>query len=808
MRAALVVLCFVLSGAASTVTGVVVDPQGLPVPGARVELACPAHRASVKTDTQGRFEIAGAADGCRLSVLLRGFSPVHQPVGRTTAFVIRIPVADVTETVTVTPGPAARVRRAAPGSVSLIDTELKAVAGNTTELVRYASLLVGAAIRPTTVYVDGLPAGVLPPIETIERISVNADAFAAEFADGDVTFIQIVTKAPARTFRFNAGSDVLGLGGRDLIAPGSRSVSRSGNVRVTGPVPHLPVTFSSAVSVGRTSMDVPILAVLPDPRAAIETATAANRTWSGAVDVHYAPTPPIRIRSSYRESRADAANLGVGGIVMPEAGFASSFTARDARATMTAIGSRLLYEGGIVVGQTSSKTMANSEAMGIAVSGDVVMGGSSISRADTNRIRWTSTHVFRSRSSRPWSAGVTLAGTGDSSRQAPNRAGTFQFADARAYATALAGGATGTWFVTRGNDAVRYTNVAAAPFLQKTLARSRYVELDGGVRADFQSGFGTIISPRISIAGEWRGVIIRGGAGLFVRSLPAAIFVAAIANDGRHLEQLMATDVSFVNVATAHLEGQGSIRSRLSPALARPRQWMERISVERRLENLTSAVEYTWTEDALLGSRRLAEGAGWTDVVESNRAACGRRLHLRAAYTWKRQQLVANYEWTRARDNSDGPFSFLERADNIAAEFVRSAGVSPRNFTTAGTFSLPAAISLTISDTWRSSAPFDITTGSDLLRNGLTVDRGGRARNSGAGPGYHSVAAYAYRRIPLPKVPGSSVRRHYLDLSVQADNILDRRNYISVGSVTGSSTFGTPLAAFPGRSVRLFLSVD
>jgi hypothetical protein len=805
---ALVVLSVVLSGAAHTVTGVVVDPHGLPVPDAQVELACPAHRTSVKTDAHGRFDIAGAADACRLFVRLRGFDPVHQPLGRSTAFVIRLRVAGVTETVTVTRGTSAGVRRAAPSSVSLSDIELKAIAGNSMELVRHATLRAGAAIRPTTVYVDGLPAGVLPPIETIERISINADAFAAEFAEGDATFIHIITKAPARTFRVNAGSDVLGMGGRDVIAGGSHSASRFGNVRLTGPVPHLPVTFSSAVSVGRTSTDVPIRAVLPDPGGALDTATATNRTWSAAVDVHYAPIPPIKIRPSYRESRADAANLGVGGIVMPDAGFASSFTAREGRATISVMGSRLLYEGGIVVGQTFSKTIANSEGMGVAVSGDVVMGGSSISRADMNRIRWTSKHVFRSHSSRRWTAGVTLAGTDDSSRQTPNPAGTFQFADADAYAAALAGGATGTWFVTRGNHAVRYRNVTAAPFVQTTLARSKHVELHGGARADYQSGFGTIISPRISIASEWRGVTLRAGAGLFVRSLPAAIFVAAIANDGRHLEQLMATDVSFVDVTTAHLERQGSIRSQLSPALARPRQWMERISIERRLGPLTSAVEYTWTAETLLGSRRLADGAGWTDVVESTRAARGRRLHLQAAYTGKRQQLVANYEWTHARDNSDGPFSFLEHADNVAAEFVRSAGVSPRNFTAAGTFSLPAAISLTVSDTWRSSAPFDITTGSDRLRNGLSVDRGGRARNSGAGPGYHSLAAYGYRRIPLPKIPGRSARRHYLDLSVQADNLLNRKNYISVGSVTGSSMFGRPLAAFPGRSVRLFLAVN
>ena len=449
--------------------------------------------------------------------------------------------------------------------------------------------------------------------------------------------------------------------------------------------------------------------------------------------------------------------------------------------------------------------IANSDTVGITVLGDFVAGGAPSVAADTNRVRWTSKYVVRSDSSRPWSLGVSVAGSDHASRQTPNVPGTFQFEDAQAYAAALAGGRTGTWFVTRGNGAVDYTNVTVAPFVQKALVRSARVEVDGGVRADYQSGFGTIVSPRLSAAAEWQGFTLRAGAGLFARNLPEAIFVRAIENDGAHLEQFIATGVSLTTVADAPLES--IIRLWLAPDLTRPRQRMERISIERRLGSVVSAVDYTWTQDTRLGAERLPDATGWSDVFESNRSAEGRRLQAQVRYAWKGQQFVANYDWTHARDDSDGPFAFPERAGRIAAEWARR-GVSPHNITAAGTFRLPAAISLNVTQTWRSSAPFNVTTGLDPAGDGLTLDRGGRARNSGDGPAYSSLAAYGYRRIALPKISGKSSRRLYLNLGVQVDNILDRKNYINVGAVAGSSTFGLPMAAYPGRSVRLFLNVD
>lgn len=785
--------------------GLVLDPHGLPVPRVRVELVCRDHAVSVETDTRGRFEIAAASDGCRLSIRHPGFAPEHQPVGRQKEWIIRLRVGDVVEGVTVVPEPAVRSPRHEPGSLSLSDADIRTVAGNTADLVRYASLLEGAGTRATAIYVDGLPSSVLPPIESIGRISVGAGPFSAEHAEGDVTLIHIVTKAPARTFRFNAGSDLLGLGGHNVMAPRSHSASRFGHASVRGPVPRVPITFSASVSLGRTSTDVPIQAVLPgaDPQAG--TARSATRVRSGALDVYYSLPLALNGRLSYRETRAESSNLGVGGLVLPEGGFTSTFSTREARATMAAVWSRMSYEGGMAAGQSQSATLANTDGMGVDVIGAFVRGGAPVRASDANRVQWSSKHVLRSNSPRPWSAGFMLTTTDLSSRQTPNPAGTFQFADIHAYESALAGRGTGTWFVTRGNGAMQHTEITAAPFLQKALVRADRLELDGGVRADYQQGFGTIISPRVSMAADWLGLEVRAGIGLFVRSVPADVFIAAMANDGKHLQQFMASKASLVDAVSVPLDRAAAIHTRLASNLTRPRQIMGRISVERRLGNLVSTLAYTWTDDALLGSERLSEGAGWSDVVKSNRAGESRRWHMRFGYRWRGQQLVANYEWTRARDNSNGPFSFPEDPRRLGSEWARSAGRSPHSFTAAGTFGLPGAVFLNVTGSWRSFAPFNITTGVDALGNGLMVDRGGRARNSGDGPGYRSLAAYGYRRVQLPKLLGID-RRTSIDLGVQVDNLLNQRNYLSIGSIAGSPTFGMPLAAFPGRSIRFFLT--
>jgi hypothetical protein len=257
------------------------------------------------------------------------------------------------------------------------------------------------------------------------------------------------------------------------------------------------------------------------------------------------------------------------------------------------------------------------------------------------------------------------------------------------------------------------------------------------------------------------------------------------------------------------------VRTALAPSLARPYELMERVSIERPFGRLVPGVEATWTQDRrLLGLARAvdATAAGvdeghpdHVDTFESNRRGSRVRLHAQARYGVKARMLAAHYEWVHARDNTDGPFSYASDRSNLDADWARSSGIAAHNVTLTGSIGLPMAIALTITETWNSGAPYNITTGLDPSGAGLFVDRGGLPRNSGDGPSFNTLSLYAHRRLSLPPAIAHGV---HVNLGVQADNILDNRHYIAIGSVQQSSSFGRPLSAAAGRSMRVLLSLD
>jgi hypothetical protein len=210
----------------------------------------------------------------------------------------------------------------------------------------------------------------------------------------------------------------------------------------------------------------------------------------------------------------------------------------------------------------------------------------------------------------------------------------------------------------------------------------------------------------------------------------------------------------------------------------------------------------------LLGSRRLAGDGGWLDFLESDRNAERQQVHTQVRYKIKMQQFLAYYDWVRAFNDTDGAFSFPANQNDIRAEWARSAGIAPHSLTFAAMLQLPGKISANITESWRGSAPYNITTGSDPTGDGLYTDRGGLPRNSGNGPGYNSLSLYASRRIVLPTLPTRPRKRLAVRVGLQGANLLGIRNYTGVGSVLGSPTFGMPLYALPGRSVRVWMNLD
>jgi hypothetical protein len=541
-------------------------------------------------------------------------------------------------------------------------------------------------------------------------------------------------------------------------------------------------------------------------------ALVEGRVRSGSGEIDYTNTSGTRVRFLFNGLSAGGSNQGAGGIVIPEASEAYALRELDLRVNLTKPFEKFLYQGGLEAKDKRWSSEANSKSAGLTVSGDLVAGGAPVTSNETDRTSWTWKNVFQSNSPRPsWTVGITIAGSYDLDQQVPNAAGSYQFDNVSAYTAALAGQGTGTWFITRGNGTARYLDFNAAPFFQKVLFRSDRALVTGGIRADYQLGYRTLISPRLSAAYRFRGFVMRTGSGVFVHNIPSSVFVREIENDGNHLQQYILDNVSPIWNPTVPLaaDSTGEVHSQLVPDLTRPREFMWKASLERNLHNLTPGLEYTWTRERhLLGARRLPDENGWLDLIESNRNADVQRLHARLNYKWKAQNFYANYERIRSFDDGSGLFSFPADQNNLRAEWARSAGVSPDNISLAGIFSLPAGVNLTLTETWRDSAPYNITTGLDPSNDGLYTDRGGRPRNSANGPGYSSLAFYASRRIVIPAAVTRSRKPLHFTLGLQGDNLLDNKNYGSIGSVLGSATFGQPLSALPSRSIRFWINFN
>jgi hypothetical protein len=383
------------------------------------------------------------------------------------------------------------------------------------------------------------------------------------------------------------------------------------------------------------------------------------------------------------------------------------------------------------------------------------------------------------------------------------------FENPQAYADAQVGLGTGTWLGVRGSGRTAYASTAVAPFVEADVIQSTRVRLRGGLRADYQSGGGTLVSPRVSGAATWRGSTLRWGGGVFVHDWTTGVLLQALENDRSHLDRVLATSAAFADPQSDGTSGAVPIDSRIADDLTRPRDLVLRASVERQWGSLTPGAEYTWTRAThRLGSRRLADGEGWVDLLESNRFARKDQLHLRFQAEARGQRVSAHYQWTRSRDDAAGPFAFPEAQDDLAGEEARSAGIAAHELSLVASLRLPGDVSLTVVETYHSSTPYNVTSGTDPGGLGLYTFRGGRFRNSGSGPGFNAVSLYGSRRVALPVPGGRSRPKTYANVGLHVENLLNRENYVTMGSVAGSPLLGVPLVALPGRSLRVTVTFD
>lgn len=799
------------------IIGQVIDPHGLPVAKASILLGCGSVNRNLLSDRHGYFtsQLDGASK-CVLRVSHPGFKVYSSDVDDSTHVMrIALALADLRQDVTVSSGGGGGLKCCSfPGTVTLTEQDISALPSSSPALVAYASALAG--IQPgALIYVDGMPSETLPPPEMISQVTVNSDPFSAEYGEGGDTRIGISSKGADRNLRATLGGSSLGFGARNSLDPRLASGSHIFGVGLRGPLPATPITWCLKWAGTANSNPEPVRAILPIARNVSDAAPPTisdSRDESRTLDLSvFVPLGKgARAHILFGKSVNRATNAGVGGVVLPESGSNYRFGPTSFKASLNLERPAYSLRSGISMSTTNTVTRANSEAPGLNVVGSFQSGGAPYATSEREESHWNLKSVFESKSSaHRMDAGFIVTRSGVAVANRPNPFGTLSFTTLEAYEDALSGVDSGTWTAERGNGLLHYSTDSVASFVQLFLKQSKRFVVRGGLRGDFESGFGVSVSPRLSGAVQLGPFILRLGAGRFLRDLPASLIGRVIEGDAAHISRLLIVHAGFQQF-TQPGPADFVIHSGFAEGLVRPQQILLKGTTERTVGDLMLSAGYTRRRDVhLLGSRRIGNGFGAVDVVESNRSATRDSVDAHIGYRKRQHSLTGVYEWNRSYDNSDGPFTFPERQDDLRREWARTSGLSPHRIAAVGNLGLPASVSLTVLEAWRGPAPFNITSGLDPRGVGLYTDRGGRPRNSGRTPPFQSLSCYAARRFRLPthgRGRGTAVPS--MVLGIQGDNLLGNKNYTAIGSVTSSPNMGRPLAGSTGRAIRFWLRFE
>ena len=782
---------------AETFTGLVVDPQGLAVVGAVVSVRCGNAAVEGQTDWSGRFDIAydPSPSRCTFSVSYPGLEPYLISDTRTAPKTIALRLAPVAETVSVE-----AVRRVRDRSVLTLSAEdLHIVGPDSHALVSLAKLRAGAVGSDDVLSIDGLSATSVPLGTTIRDIAVSDDPFSAEFTEGFQNRIDVVTRSPGRQIRIAAGGTRLGLGGGDVFAPSGRPQERTAVLGASAPVGGLPIVLAGSVTIWQQHRDA---ALLTTESATV--VTSARRARDVFASAYFDRSPRFQWNAAFTSSMVQNRNDGAGGLTLPEAAFSADMRATESRAWFRSTSAPYHYRGGLARSLTTSSVASNSDSLGIFIPDAIVAGGSLVAHRRARTERWTTKHVVEIGVDRLSMVGLSASRQVDTVIERPNVAGTLRFPADTAFRDALDGTARGTWFVDRGVFDRGRVDRQLAVFGQRTFAGGRAFVTRAGIRADYQEGGGVAWSPRLSTVFQHNQLIAGAGAGLFTQAWSNSTLLAATRSDGGAFVRSFVSGVTLDDIGSVAPE---VIVSATDPGLTRERDLVVRASVERSLRTIEAGVEYMGIRgDHLLGSRRLPRDSHWADVLESSRAARRHQLQVRLAYTSRRYDVAGHYTWVHARDNGDGAFSFPARSHDLAAEWARTAGLSRHNVGMSARVRLPADIACLVVGRWTNAAPYAVTTGKDVVGNGLFTDRGPLARNSGGGPAFASLDMFIHKRVDLSRI--FSRPALHAEVRIQGDNLLGAHNYSVFGSIVGSRLFGRPVGAFPGRSLKISIGFD
>jgi carboxypeptidase family protein len=832
--------------ATRSLSGIVLDPSGAAISGARAVLQTNEATAPLetKTDATGAFRFDNVRTGKYvLEVEAEGFRTTQIQATitarRTPVFRVVLPILVQTENVTVDNSE----------NVPLVSTDIQgnqnmnAIDRNALDripvfdqdyITAMSRFLDDNAIgtNGVTLVVNGIEAngpGVTP--SAVQEVRINNNPYSARFSRPGRARLEIITKGGSPEYHgalnflfrdsvFDASNAFA------VVKPPERRQYYEGSV--TGPIGHSK----------RTSFLLSLDEDLNNQQAIIDTRAivAAESLGFGPIE-QTVPNPTHHFFGSgrvfhdlangdqfwigYSYEHRSSENQNVGGTTLPSAATNTHFLEHEINVShLHQFSPHWLNQLRFLVGHYDNSVHSVNLDAQVAVSGLFTAGGA---QSDSRRTEYHfdgTDFATYANGKHQLSFGIDIP---DISRRGlddfTNRGGTYTFASAAEYSSAT----PATYLVQTGQGHVAFLERVFCGFVEDNIRLKPNFSVYLGVRYYWQNYFhddSDNFAPRISFAYSPTAkskTVIRGGAGIFYdRTGPSPIGDLLHFNGVNLLRFLLNTPGQVhYPVQPGDLAGAPTSIVTLDPRTRIPYTLQYSIGVERQVTAKTTLSAVYIGNRGMDVFRSIDANAPVPGSVVRPNTALGQVREIQSDGYLKGNALEltfrgklnkyfsgqVQYTISRTDNNTSGITFYPANSYDAAADWGRSDNNRLHKFdllaSTQAIKYFTAGVALSV----YSGKPVNITTGGDDNHDGILNARPpGIARNTMPGPGMIDLDLNVSHDFPLSK---SKKEAKVLSLSLNAFNVLNHPNYVTYVGAMSSPLFGKPVAAQPPRRMQL-----
>lgn len=743
--------------APGTLHGVVMDPSGAVIPGAKIVAHSEKETVSAVTSLNGEFVLRNLIPGSyTLTVTARGFAPLTQEnvemgldLCQTRELKLQMAIAVEHQELTVTgqnQGVSVSPDQNA-SSMVIRGSDLDALSDDPDELQNELQALAGPSAGPNggQIYIDGFTGGQLPPKSSILEIRVNQNPFSAEFDRIGYGRVEIITKPGSQKLHGSVssfGTDSAMNTANPLIPsqPSYAVYAYMGNI--TGPLTTTSAYFFNAMHMVRQNQGI-IDAVDPaNPSQYIHQAfpnPSGLTVISPRLDFQLGKRNTFTVRETYWRSTADG--NGVGTLSLPS----QASNELDQENTIQIgdtilLNERLANDVHFQYRRVRNRQAATDLSPTVIVQGAFTAGGNSSGvvedHQDDFEIQDKSTatagfHTLR------FGTIVRIYRDANSSTSGAN--GTYFYSSVAAY---------------QANQPTLYTQtIIRNPLARATVFDgSLYVQDDWKLNPNFVLGIGLRYegqnwiadhndwAPRIAIAWSPRHTgtapaktVVRGGYGWFYNRFTVPNSFSAFAGTPYAIQvvhdNLVNQQSSVVNSAGAKVPSYHTIAPHFHAAL----DMQMGIGVDRQLTKaVTSNITYLYTQGVhqYLSDNVTAPEFDPATYTVGGAAPALYNYQFQSGGVYKQSQIIttlsarvkkltlnANYTYDTAKSDTQGATSFASDSADPRFDYGRASFGVRHETTWIGSYSAPYAVTAAAAFFARSGVPYNLTIGSDLTGN-------------------------------------------------------------------------------------------